>query len=229
MNTWGQGTYNSRRYRKPPKKKKWPIVVIIAVAVIVAGVVLLVSFNGSDKKEPTSDSDVRQASRPVEEEEDIDAYFQERGQIIRRISADSSQSVLAESAVVNKLQSRGFTQSDITTEYTMDGTWSKATPVTGDAIARHPVYTTYYVTKAEEVWTLTDINGSLFAYPVSFNLDSGLSAQVILSETQIITSYDSHGDMFYETIPDPSALIVKTVPRIDAETLEKITAEELGK
>jgi hypothetical protein len=35
--------------------------------------------------------------------------------------------------------------------------------------------------------------------------------------------YDSDANMFYETIPHESELIVKTVDRIDAETLDTLT------
>ena len=46
---------------------------------------------------------------------------------------------------------------------------------------------------------------------------------VVISESATITSYDSTTNKFYEIIPDSSMLIVKTVSRIDAETLDNLT------
>lgn len=71
------------------------------------------------------------------------------------------------------------------------------------------------------------INGSVVANPVSFNIQSELSVQVIISEKDTVTSYDSTTNKFFETIPDESVLLVITVDRIDAETLNSLTIGEI--
>ena len=51
---------------------------------------------------------------------------------------------------------------------------------------------------------------------------------VILSETDTITSYDSSTNKFYVNIPKESQTVIKTVSKIDAETIEKLTNEEFN-
>ena len=45
----------------------------------------------------------------------------------------------------------------------------------------------------------------------------------IRDRSNTVMSYDGTTNRFYETIPNKSSLIVKTVDRIDAETLENLT------
>ena len=44
-----------------------------------------------------------------------------------------------------------------------------------------------------------------------------------------ISSYDSTTNKFYINVPKESQAVIKTVERIDAETLEKLTGEEIDK
>ena len=53
--------------------------------------------------------------------------------------------------------------------------------------------------------------------------------QVMLSEEDTITSYDSTTNKFYVNIPNADILTVKKVDKIDAETLDKLTYGELDK
>lgn len=63
------------------------------------------------------------------------------------------------------------------------------------------------------------------ANPVSFNAESELGVQLIIAESEVISCYDSQSNMFYETIPNETELIVKVVDRIDTETLDRLTVE----
>lgn len=63
------------------------------------------------------------------------------------------------------------------------------------------------------------------ANPVTYNTESGRDVQLLISETETVTSYDSAKNKFYVIIPGESEAIVKTVGRIDAETLDKLTVE----
>ena len=90
------------------------------------------------------------------------------------------------------------------------------------------MYLAYYISSGGDVWTIHIINGEVFAYPASFNLDSDLQAEVIVSETNEITSYENETNTFIVTIPKETAAIVLTVDRIDSETLETLTAEEIS-
>ena len=71
------------------------------------------------------------------------------------------------------------------------------------------------------------MNGTIAANPVFYNEQSELPAQLIITETDSLVSYDSSKNKFYETVPINLALIVKKVDTINAETLEKLTIEEI--
>ena len=51
--------------------------------------------------------------------------------------------------------------------------------------------------------------------------------QLLFSESEELTSYDNQTDQYFVTIPSDSAVIVKTVDRIDAQTINSITDEEM--
>lgn len=154
---------------------------------------------------------------------DADEYFNNNSEVIMVIDANMSDDVLTEAQTVETLTERGFTEFSITSDYTMDGTYYDAADILETSTSKHPVYETYYVTGSGDVWTIIMINGRIMANPVSYNLQSNHGVQVIISETDTVTSYDGTTNQFYETIPHDSELIVKIVKRIDAETLESLT------
>ena len=160
---------------------------------------------------------------------DPDAYFSQRGTLIRKIPAAGSNRIHTEREVIDQMDARGFSRYSVTAGYDLDGTVYSETPVSDGSDSKHPIYTTYYVARNGDIWILNDVNGTVTANPVSYNLDPELDVQVIIAETDTIMSYDSHSGLFYETIPDPARLIVKKVDRIDAETLEKLNKAEVGK
>ena len=98
------------------------------------------------------------------------------------------------------------------------------TEVQDGSAKKLPMYLNYYVTEKGDVWTIYVINGSVFAYPASYNLES--DREMLVSESAEIVSYDNVTNQFYVTAPDNS-IIIKVVDRIDAETLEKLTMEDI--
>ena len=154
---------------------------------------------------------------------DADEYFNSNSKVISVIDANMSDDVPTEAQTFETLTERGFTEFSITSDYTMDGTYYDAADISETSTSKHPVYETYYVTESGDVWTIIVINSTIMANPVSYNLQSNLGVQVIISETDTVTSYDSTTNQFYETIPHNSELIVKTVKKIDADTLEALT------
>ena len=236
---------------KPLKKendrsKKKRFLIIAALAVAVAAAVLAILLNrpkqvtipeekpGTAVSDPAEDTATRPettaatATAPPRAEplaEDAEAYFSERGNVIGKTDAASSQDVHSEAETVSELKGRGLTQYSVTAEYSADGHYSGASDASADSQERHPMYTTYYVASNGDIWTITEINGRITAYPVTWNMNAETGTETILSETETIISYDSVKNCFYETIPDPSVLIVKKVERIDAETLEKLSTE----
>lgn len=160
---------------------------------------------------------------------DAESFYEEKSTIISEIDANESDAVLTEKEAYNELTVRDFIEYPIETEYSMNGDYNSSTNISNTSTAKHPIYQTYYFSKNGEMWTIFLINGSIMANPVSFNVQSGLSVQVIVSEKDTVTSYDSTVNKFFETIPDKSALIVITVDKIDAETLDRLTIGEIGK
>ena len=97
--------------------------------------------------------------------------------------------------------------------------------ITEETTQKYPLYYTYYITESGDLWTILVIDGKVTANPASYNMNSELAVQVVISESETIMSYDSETNTYYETIPDPETLIVKVVPEINAEVLEQLTFE----
>ena len=91
-----------------------------------------------------------------------------------------------------------------------------------------PRYYTYFISDSGDVWTIYTINGAFFAYPVSFNLESELGIETLVSESALVTSYDSETNKYIVTIPDVSGLNLKVVDKIDASTLNSLTFDQLN-
>ena len=154
-------------------------------------------------------------------------FYQENGEIVRIVDVNTSEDIPTEEEVMTLLSARGFADFPITFDYGMDGVYVGEEEITGDAATKHPMYQTFFISENQELWTIFVINGSVIANPVSYNLESTRTAQLLISESQEITSYDSNANKYYITIPKESAVIVRTVDKIDAETLNQLTCEEI--
>ena len=156
-------------------------------------------------------------------------YYENNSEVIEVIDAETSDSVLTETEAKVFLEERGFGVYGITYEYSIDGEYLDTTEVVDGSIVKHPMYQTFYLSSSREVWTIYVIDGAIFAYPASFNLESELNVDLLISETETTTSYDDESNKFFVTIPYETTTIVKTVARIDAQTLDSLTIGELGK
>ncbi len=156
-------------------------------------------------------------------------YYWENSNVIEVKKAEKSNDVLTEKEAKCLLDERGFTDYPIIYEFSIDGEYINETEVVDDSTNKHPMYLTYFVSDSGELWTVYIIDGDVFANPASFNLESSLSASILFSESEKITSYDDVTNKFYVTIPYESAVIVKTIRTINAETLNKLTSEEISK
>ena len=146
----------------------------------------------------------------------------EHAEVVSSIDAADSPDVQSEKEVVDLLEKRGFTDIALTTDYEADGAYIGEQEVDGTSSAEHPIYETTYIASDGSVWALLIYNGQLMANPLSYNNDGNEGAQVVLSETEEVTSYDSATNTFYRIIPDGTELEVKVVDRIDAEKLDEI-------
>ncbi len=174
--------------------------------------------------------------RPLNEEKanamktdtiDVEEYYKEKSEIIASYDVKSSENVQTEKQVTGDLNDRGFVQYPVSYDYSIDGKYVKEQVATNTK-KQHPIYQTYYTSANDELWTIIAINGNIIANPVSYNMQSSRGAQLILSESEVITGYDSENNVFYETIPKESELIVCVVDKIDAETLDSFTVEVIS-
>lgn len=153
---------------------------------------------------------------------DAEKFYANNSEVISKIDADKADAIQTESEIYEFLFARGFDSYPITTTYTMDGTYCGEKEIKNDSTEKHPIYTTQYVSESNDIWTISVINGSITANPVSYNLNANLDIPVIISERSSVMSYDSTTDKFYETIPNNTQMTLKEVERIDAATLESL-------
>ena len=126
------------------------------------------------------------------------------------------------------MRDRGFDAYPVTYEFDMGGEDAKDAEITVESQEKRPMYETVYKATNGDFWRIYVINDSIMAYPVSFNLNSTKGAELLVSESEHLTRYDHDSNKFFVTIPIESEAIVKTVTKIDAETLNTLTSEEIN-
>lgn len=177
----------------------------------------------------------------LEETPNADEYFEEKAQMINKIDGEMMENldsetlesmdereyveILSEAEAYRFLSQRGFGDLPITTNYSMEGQYFDSVEISDSASTRHPAYETKYESDSGEIWTLSLIGKDITAYPLLFNLEASLEAEMIVAESEMVTSYNSETNMFYKSIPKDSALIVKLVNKVDKDTLDRMTAE----
>lgn len=232
----------TRSRKKKNSKLKWILIFLIGI-VMIGGILWTViqftcidfvtnllgipneKIEGSIRYEETEGESGMESYEVIPP--DAEDFFSQNSKIISSYSAKTSSDVSTEEDTYVMLEERGFSQYSIITEYSMDGNYSSATEIDRLSEEKHPIYQTDYVSGENELWTVFVINGSIMANPVSFNFQSDLPVQVIISEKDTIMSYDSTTNMFFETIPDKSALIVLQIDKIDAKMLDSLTIGEI--
>ena len=158
---------------------------------------------------------------------DADEYFHKNTNVHEEFTIEFANNIQTEKEAYDALSVRGFSTFSILAEYDMQGISNPGYEISADSDEKHPVYQTYYVTATGDTWMLLMINGEIMANPLSFNQYS--PKIIVLSEKDTITSYDNALNKFYVNTPKEGVTSVKKIDRIDAETLERLTAEELSK
>ena len=159
---------------------------------------------------------------------DINSYLSEYGRIVGVTPTESSAACESEAQAISTLRERGFTEYPITTRYAMDGTNEDYHEVSENSTARHPIYETYFISEDGAVWTISEINGRVIAFPATYNEEGLWSVRHIVAESDTYLYYDSIDNKFYEIAPDPSKTVIIRVDRIDADTLARLTEEEVA-
>lgn len=148
--------------------------------------------------------------------------------VVATVDAQSSADNLTEAEVLQLLEDRGFETLSLVTRYEIDGIHHDEQEVSAGSSNKHPTYEATYVSEDGDLWQLLLCNGQIAASPLSHNDKQGEPA-VLISETGSVTSYYSATDTFYVIVPDGTDSIVKTVERIDAETLDSLSDREIDR
>ncbi|MBR2590876.1 MAG: hypothetical protein IKE65_08125 [Clostridia bacterium] len=224
--------------KKTDKNKRgsvWIIVAVLGVIAAFTGWIIYAQVSKTQRAQTTpatetsAESDAENAERADTQVTDAAKYYRENAQkLISVTPAEESSQVYSEKDIGKELAARGFGGNfPITYEYTIDGSAQDKTEIDKTAAATHPQYTVTYMTKNGDYWTISVCNDSVTAYPAGYNLEHNKATEVIITESDSITAYDSGTNSFYKMIPKPSALVVKHIPAITAEALEKLTAQEI--
>lgn len=147
-------------------------------------------------------------------------YYHSSSTVIAEYDVGVSKNIESEAEVYENFWGRGFDNCNITTEYEIDGSWHKDSVISDLSSNIHPIYQTYYVSSAGDIWVIFEINGSVVANPVFYNIQENLERQLIVSESEIIISYSNSENKFYETIPKETELDVIVIDRIDNNSLD---------
>lgn len=222
-------------HRKSKKNKIWKwllglLVIIILACGIIGGFVYFDLLDIPFVKNVMIHMHIQQ-DEDIEysvEAPDAEEYYENNSVIVSEIDINASENVYTEAAANDLLTNRGFDAYEITTEYSMDGTYYASDEIEIASTEKHPIYETYYITENNELWTVFLIDGAVMASPISYNLQSELNVQIIFSEKETVTSYDSTTNKFFETIPNESVLKIITVDMINADLLNYFTVEEIN-
>lgn len=166
---------------------------------------------------------------------DADEYYNENGSIVSKTPAKDSPNVHTEAEAAQNMKERGFDQYPVFPVWSMEGEPEPTEYDLGEeepaysTTLQHPVYRTFYVNQAGEFWTIMEINGTVAAIPVSYNMESGREEQVIFTETQTLTSYYAESNTFYETVPNGRTATAYRIGRIDAAALDQLTMGEIDR
>lgn len=158
----------------------------------------------------------------------VEEYYAENSEEIVSVeNAEETDDVLTEKEAIAFMAERGFSSYPLTYDFNIDGTYADEAEASADSDEKHPMYQTFYVSDSNAIWTVFIIGRSIFANPASYNLESDLDAQVLVSETDTLTSYTEMGNKFYETVPKESAVILKVVDKISSQKLNDLKYEEV--
>ncbi|MBQ6039806.1 MAG: hypothetical protein IJL32_03375 [Oscillospiraceae bacterium] len=166
------------------------------------------------------------------ETEDMQAaaaeYYEDNSdQIITVEAVEETSDVFTEKEAIRFMAERGFTEYPLTYDYRMDGSYADETEASPDSDEKHPMYQTYFVSDDGSIWTVFIVGRMIAANPASYNLQSDLDTQVLISETETLTSYTEMGNKLYTTIPKESAVLLRVVDQITSKKLNELTFEEV--
>lgn len=213
-----------------PKKRKW-FIAVLCLLIIAVGVFAVDYFDIF--KVPVVDDILKRTGLKDLEYEDIEYpdaedYYEENSEVINVIPVSESDDIQTENEIAAEMSERGFSIEAAYSEYSMEGEFSNPSYILETSDTEHPIYKEYFMTSNEEMWILYSINGQFAAYPVSYNMESTRNVPVMIAESNVLTSYDSETNSFYETIPNDTEMLVIVVEEINVAVLEEYNSEVLS-
>jgi hypothetical protein len=174
----------------------------------------------------------RESSKDINPEDvdfsDADDYFENYSEVLSVEKASNSKDVFSEKESISELASRGFSDFDIVTHYSMGGDYyDEEQVVADDSSDKHPMYETYYCNSSGELWMIYIVNDTVMANPLNYNIEADFTSQVLICEKNSIMSYDCESNSFYETIPYGSELTILNAGKINSDLLDQLKVDKL--
>ena len=175
----------------------------------------------SDQSLPSTSSEINETT--IESEENTMIFKTKKEMSV------SDTNTFSEKEVRKFLTDRGFSFAQFTPqyEYDMDGTFHDAKDAE-DIDIKHPVYTYYYMSSEQELWTITLTGKDITAYPVSYAMESTRKMPLLITESPAVMVFDSKENTLSVTIPKTSELLTHEVDKITPDTLNTLTCEYLA-
>lgn len=237
------------------KKKAVLIMVLVVSALIIciasAIVFIILTNNSLEQSDPSDDSSIETIESSIKENvsvatnseasidpeelplpenpSTVDEFFWNYSRVYKVIDVHESKDVKTEKEAVAFFSERGFTQFPIQFDFSMDGEYMGDTEASDSSSATHPRYFTFFQSDNGDIYKLFLINDMIIAYPVSFMLEGDHSVDVLISESNKVTSYNSEVNRFYLNTPFSSSAIIKQIARIDDVSINALSREELAK
>lgn len=158
-----------------------------------------------------------------------DEYYQNTSEKIISTEYANENNCLSEAEVSALLIEKHFDKFPISYEYDLNGTYTDEIEVDKNSTVKHPMYQTMYVAENGDVWNVFVVGKSIYACPLSYNFETDTEVEYIFGEKDTLVCYAEDNNKFYTTIPKDTVVAYNVVEAINAETLEKLTFEEIDK
>ena len=162
-------------------KKRCQVLLIWLGGMVVVSLIIMVGMKSSVERKMVEN----QVNDIGISEVDVKEYYEEKSAILDRYTVQDSSNTQTESQTKKDVIQRGFDQNKITYDYSIDGNYV-GNQEAKDIKDKHPMYQTLYISSMGELWNIIIINGSVIANPVSYNMESELGVQTIISESKVI-------------------------------------------
>ncbi len=229
----------AKRKKQNKKKKSFLkiFLIILAIVLVLSGIVFSLAYfdiidipvisDILNKEEITEEGDDEEDDITLEDLEDIDLAEEvlNSSEVLATIKVTISDQTTTEKDTVELFNERGFDASQVTSSYTIDGTYYSEEVIDETSTTYHPIYSLLYMSEDDYYWYVYCIDGEFFAYPTSYILSHTDESETYVSESEYIISYDSYTNYYNRIIPNDSNII--TVDEINAETLDELATKEL--